>query len=454
MSEAADVTTEKMPLPLIGTRVIDMTAVYAGPTCTRILAELGAEVILVEPTYRRGLGLIYPENRPTGEYWNEAGYFIHRNLTKKGITLNLSRPQGREIFRRLVALADVVVESNSPRVMKNFGLDYPHLRELKEDIIMVSLSGYGQQGPQANYVAFGTALEAASFSSITGYPGEAPSRTGVSFTDPISGVAAAAAVLLALDCRRRTGKGQFIDLAEREVGIVFTGEAIMDYTMNQRLTKPRGNRHPAWAPQGCYPCRGESTWIVMAVSSQEEWNSLYHALGDPPWCQEETFADPLSRCQHHDELDGYIAAWTREQDCHQAVDVLRQWGVNAAPVNTGREVMTDPHLEARGLFQKVSHPRVGARIYPRQLPPLFSGWAPAPLTPAPLLGEHNEEVLKGLLGMRDEDVAQLEAEKVIGVEQLVPHQGYPKGLDLSLLQEAGSLLSIDEEYRKQLGLDG
>ena len=254
--------------PLDGIRVLDLTQVYAGPTCTRMLADLGADVIKVEGLTRMDItrNFVMPENDSSDDYWNKAGYFLFRNGGKRSLTLDFSEEKGdvsAEIVKRLVAEADIVAESFRPHVMDKFGLDYESLTKIKPDIIMISLSGYGQNGPWRDFSGYGMGLEpAAGLSSLTGYKdgpdGQgAPLRTGISFTDPYSGIVGAGAVLSALLYRRRTGKGQYIALSEQEAAVPVVGYALMDYAMNERQPRRIGNRSHWYAPQGCYPCTGE-----------------------------------------------------------------------------------------------------------------------------------------------------------------------------------------------------
>jgi crotonobetainyl-CoA:carnitine CoA-transferase CaiB-like acyl-CoA transferase len=245
-------------LPLEGIRILDLSQVWAGPACTSILASLGAYVIKVEGMSRLDIShiLLTAENQFTAELWNRGPYYHFRNAGKRGITLDLLAPEGIDLIKRLVPACDVLIEAFSPRVMGNFGLTYDVLRELKPDLIMMSMSGYGQTGPYSDYGAYGMGLEPASgIASITGYRDGSPTRTGVSFTDPIAGMAGAAAVLMALRHRQRTGQGQYIDMSQQETAVPFMGAALMEYQMTGRIPGPRGNRSAVAAPQGCYRCR-------------------------------------------------------------------------------------------------------------------------------------------------------------------------------------------------------
>lgn len=448
-------------LPLEGIRVLDLTQVYAGPSCARILADLGAEVIKVEALQRVDISrlLILTDNEGADIPWERTCYFQVRNAGKKDITLDLSNPKGREVLRRLIPHCDVLAEAFTPRVMRNFGFDYEAVRQFRPDIIMLSMSGYGQDGPHADWSAYGMGLEPASgISQVTGYRGGQPIRSGLSFTDPVAGFLAAGAVLVALHHRRRTGQGQFIDLPEQEAAIPFMGYALMEYVMNGRLPKRLGNRSPWAAPQGCYRCRGEDDWLVISVESDEEWSALCRAVGHPEWEEDERFADLLARHEHQDDLDALIETWTRDRGHIEAMHLLQRAGVKAGAVLNGKEILLDPHFREREHFDMVDHPILGRRPVNRQLVAKFDRFAAAVAGPAPLLGQHNREILQGLLGMSDGELAELEAENVIGRRPITeaPVEIWSEFLKLPLdrLLEAGALRALEPDYREQLGLEG
>ncbi len=456
-------------LPLSGLRVLDLTQVYAGPTCTRILCDLGAEVIKIEGLKRIDVirGAIIADNNAEGDFWNHGGYFLYRNAGKKSLTLDFTDPQAVELFKRLVPHADVVVESFTPRVMAQHGLDYPSLRPLKPDLIMISLSGYGQTGPWRDYSAYGTGLEPASgISSLTGYRDGDPLRTGISFTDPYTGIAGAGAVLAALHYRRRSGKGQHIDLSEHEAAIPIAGYALMDYALNDRLPSRIGNRSPWFAPQGCYPCRGDDSWLVLTVHNDAEWQAFCDAAGHPQWGEDERFVDVLGRFRHHDQLDELIASWTREQDHIEAMHLLQGAGVIAAAVLNPKQVLLDPHLRERGFFDTVEQPATPVESgagpaptsrpwpVPKQFGARFSAFPLGARGPAPRLGQHNREVLQGLLGLSDDELAQLQERKVIGD---TPEFALPAEVMRMFVQwptttllQMGALAALEPDYKQQL----
>ena len=454
-------------LPLTGIRVLDLSQVYAGPTCTRILSDLGAEVVKVEGIKRIDItrSLVILDNDSQEDYWNRSGYFLFRNAGKKSITLDFTSPKGVDLFKRLVPLADVVVESFTPRVLRQLGLHYQELCKLRPDLIMISLSGYGQTGPWANYSAYGMGLEPASgISALSGYRSGPPLRTGISFTDPLTGIMAAGAILAALHYRRRSGKGQYIDLSEQEAAIAVVGYALMDYAMNGRLPQRTGNRSLWYAPQGCYRCKpdgpsgGDDHWLVLTIRNDGEWQAFCDAVGHPEWAEDERFADVLGRFRHHDALDEIIESWTREQDHLEAMHLLQQAGVMAAAVLNPKQVLLDPHLQGRGYFDLVDQPAAGPRPVPRQLGARFSDFEVKPRGHAPRLGEHNREVLGGLLGLSEQELTQLQGEKVIGdtPELAVPLEIARQLVQqpLTTLQQMGAIVALEPDYKQQLGIAG
>jgi crotonobetainyl-CoA:carnitine CoA-transferase CaiB-like acyl-CoA transferase len=429
-----------------------------------MLACLGADVIKVEGMSRLDIShvLLTAENQFTAELWNRGPYYHYRNAGKKGITLDLLQPDGIDLVKRLVPACDVLIEAFSPRVMGNFGLTYGVLCDLKPDLIMISMSGYGQTGRHSDYGAYGMGLEPASgIASITGYRGTGPTRTGVSFTDPIAGIAAAAAVLMALRHRRRTGEGQYIDMSQQETAIPFMGTALMEYQMTGKIPLPCGNRSPSAAPQGCYRCKGNDDWLVISVSDDEEWVSFCEAAGHAEWRDDQRFATAPARQENHDVLDVIIEEWTRGRDHVEAFHLLQKAGVKAAPVFNGKELLLDPHLRERHHFDVLDHPAdLGPRPVARNLIAKFDRMDPKPNRAAPSMGEHNAEVLQELAGVSDEELADLETRQVIGTAPILE---IPPDADLMQLLaqllfpldrmiEQASILAVEADYRRQLGL--
>lgn len=445
-------------LPLDGIRVVDLAQVFAGPACTRILGDLGADVIRFESASRMDVtrNLILTDNDGLDHPWHRASYFVIRNASKREMVIDLSKEEGREIIRKLVARADVVVESFTPRVMGNFGLGYEQLKAIKQDIIMCSLSGYGQSGPMRDYGAYGMGLEPASgISSLTGYAGGGPMRSGLSFTDPYSGFVGAGAILTALQYRRRTGKGQYIDLSEQEAAIPIMGAALLEYQMTGRVPARVGNRGEWAAPQGCYACAGDDRWAVISVGDDIEFERMAQAMDHPEWVRDESFATVLARHEHHDELDALITDWTSQRDHYDVMRRLQAAGVKAAAVLDGKEILFDEQFKARRHFDIVDQPMLGKRPIPRHVAAKFTRFEAKARRPAPLLGEHNEEVLREI-GYSGDDIARLKEDAVIADQPNLPVPApfvsaalklpYDRYIEHAILQ------ALDPDYREQLGI--
>ena len=411
-------------MALDGIRVLDLGRGWAGPTTGYTLGDMGAEVIRIESIQNTD-GWRLGGTRPGEEgWWNRSPGANTVGRNKYGITLNLGHPRGAALFKQLVKIADMLLENYTPRVMENFGLPYPALKEINPGLIMVSMPSAGMTGPWRNHINFGPSMEQMSgMPALLGYPDGEPTMHGVglAMADPFGGLHGAMALLMALHWRQVTGRGQYIDLAQNEGLTCTIGDAIMDYTMNRRVQARRGNRHPFMVPHGCYGCqtddKGDDMWAVIAISSDEEWESFSQAIGSPFWTREERFADSGSRRQNQDELDKLIEAWTAEHEHYQVMHILQAAGVAAAPVLTAAELLKDPHLEGRGYFETYDQPGVGPLPYPGMWCKLSE--TPGSIRmPTPCLGQHNEYILGELLGVSKEEIAQLTAEEVIGTRPL------------------------------------
>ncbi len=412
-----------MAAALEGIRVLDLTRVWSGPLACRMLADFGAEVIRVEDkaargpsripsAYARGSGF-YPDGEAGERPWNRNGFLNKMNRNKLSLTVELDTEAGADVFRKLVATSDVVVENYSPRVMANFGLDYERLRQVKADLIMISMPGYGMTGPYRDRVAYGTTLEPeAGLSSLMGYPDRGPQRMGIAYPDPVAGIHAAGAVMLALWHRRKTGRGQHIDLAQIETAIGVVGEAFLEYQLTGERPERFGNGHATMAPHGCYPCKGEDRWLTLAVRNDREWQALCGVIGRPELANDVRFSTAEERRRHRDETDGHINAWTKDQDAASAMRVLQAAGIPAGVVSDAQQLATDEHLQAREFFPRLSHPDAGTYPYPGQ--PIHLSATPATFrTDAPTLGEHNEMLLRGVLGLSAQEYEALIEEGII-----------------------------------------
>jgi crotonobetainyl-CoA:carnitine CoA-transferase CaiB-like acyl-CoA transferase len=390
---------------LKGIRVLDFTWVLAGPYATRLLADFGAEVIKVQS-----------RKTAKGAESNSTGYFSTWNRNKRSITLDLSRPEAREIVLSLVKISDVVIENFSPRVKSNWGLDYEPLKEIIPSLIMLSMSAMGQTGPWRDFVGYGPSLQALSgLTYLTSFKPDSPMGLGYAYADPIAGLYAALAVLAGLEHRDRTGRGLFIDLSEYEACCTLMGPALLDAFVNAKPILPRGNQpdHAHAAPYGCYPCSGTDRWCVIAVHSEQEWQALCESMGSPDWTGEERFSTPSQRKNHREELDRLIGEWTVRHTPEEVVSLLQKAGVPAGVVQNAEDLAKDAHLTARHFFVRLKHPVLGETISDAS-PIRFQESSTAGWKAAPLLGEDNHYVFQELLGLTEREVSSLITEGVVG----------------------------------------
>jgi len=401
-------------LPLYGIRVLDLTMAWAGPYATRLLGDMGAEVIKVEAVNSWDLIRTFTGQPPKVErVWDKSPYFNHLNRDKYGCVLDLSQERGRELFLRLAAISDVVIENFRAEVMENLGLTYEVLSAANPQLIVVSMPAHGSTGPERDFIAYGTNAEQLSgLCHLTGYEGGPPQKTGISYGDPVAGVAAAGAIALALWDRRRSGRGQYIEVAQRENLINLIGEQVVAYSMTGREPARRGNRHTSMAPHGCYPCSGDDEWLTLACEDDAQFAALCRVMGRPELAADERFADVVSRYRNQEALDAEIAAWARERPKETAA-ALQAAGVPASPVLSSPGVFEDAHLRARGFFESVAHSVAGT--WEVEGPHWRFSESPGHVRlPAPAFGEHNAYVFRELLGLSEEEVAALEAEGVTG----------------------------------------
>jgi len=402
-------------LPLHGVRILDLTMVWAGPSGTRLLADMGAEVIKVESARSWDMlrSLHFLSGSPPG-WWNRAAYFNHNNRNKYAITLDLQTERGRELALRLVAISDLVVENYRADVIGKLRLDYDDLRAVKPDIILVSMPSHGKSGPESHHVAYGTNVEQLSgLTSITGYPGMGPHKSPIAYGDPNAGAIAAAAGLAALHHRHETGEGQHVEVAQWEAMIGVIGEHILAHQMGES-TETLGNRHISRV-QGVYECSTPDEWVAISAGSDAEFAALGATIGRPELARDPRFADVVSRRHHHDDLDALIAEWTRGRSQDDAAHAMQAAGVSAAPVLKIPRLMENEHLRARGFWESVTHAAAGT--WDMEGPVWRMSRTPAHVRlPAPMFGEHNTWVLRDLLGLTDAEIAALEAEGVTARE--------------------------------------
>ena len=417
-------TTSNKPA-LQGLRILDLSQVAAGPYSTMFLGFMGAEVIKVESLSRMDINRgkarpgpddlsVYPNGDPGERPWNTTAHHVHRNINKKSVTLDLSADRGKELFCELVKVCDVLVENYRGSVMDRLGLGYDVVSQLNPQLIYLKISSQGATGPEANYGSLGSTLEqTAGLASITGYEDGLPLMTNLVYPDPVVGIFSFGALMAALRRRLKTGTGCLVDLSQREVTTMLLGESILDFSVTGRVAGTMANRHRDMAPHGVYQCSGDDMWVAISVGSQEEWAGLCQAIGQPELATDARFADPESRLANQDALDQIISAWTEGQDHYEVMHLLQFLGVPAAPVVKGSEAINDPHLEARGFWDVVDHPEAGT--YKQVTTPwLLSKSSRLQSTPAPGLGEHNYQVLNGILGLSQSEIDTLVADGITG----------------------------------------
>ena len=404
--------------PLTGYRVLDFGWVLAGAVPGMVLADMGAEVIKVETRQRMDymrLGRPIIGDDPDPE---QNPMFHNVNRGKRSITLNTTRPEAVDLARRLAARCDVVIENFSPGVMQRLGLDYETLSRDNLRLVMASITSNGQTGPLRDLRAYAPSIGALSgLDSTMGYEpakGEAGRPLGLkhAYADLSGALHAVFAIVSALHERRSTGVGRYIDVSMLRATVATMGVGLMEYELTGRVLQTRGNYDPVMAPYGNYPCSGDDEWVSIAVRTEDEWKGLVDAMGGPDWTGEPHFASRYARLNNRRELDQRLSQWTRQRPAWEATELLQSHGVAAFPVLDAEGRLFNPHFRERGLYSDIEHPALGSE-------PIFNLMWQLSRTPpriqrhAPLLGEHNREVVHGLLGLDETEVSRLEEEQVI-----------------------------------------
>ncbi len=409
--------------PLEGVRILDFTWVWAGPHSTLILAQLGAEVLKIESPNRPDLlrrTTITPKGMEPG--LNRAGTFNQMGQGKKSVAVNLSHPGGLELVKELARHCDVVASNYSTGVMDRFGLGPEELHRINPELIIASISGFGHTGPSKDYIGYGQAIVPLSgISAQTGYAGGGPAEVATAYGDPNAGATAAFGITAALLARERgggSGGGQVLDISLWEAMTASGFEGWINHALGNPPYTPMGNHDPVWAPHNLYRCAGEDKWVAIAVTEEEHWRGLCkvlgpEGLGGDGLAADSRFRDAPSRKAHERELDEILSAWCAGQEAWEVTRRLQSAGVPAFPSVDTRELMEDPHLEARAYFGRAPHPEVGVRCHAGR-PWRFEGFEMEPVGPAPLLGQHTAEVLREVLGLTDEEIARRREEGILG----------------------------------------
>ena len=399
-------------LPLEGVKVADFCWVWTGPTTTKVLADFGATVVKIESYKRLETWRIQPPFKDDVPGPNRGAIFNSINTSKRSVTINLAHPKGIELAKKFVAWVDVVTENYAGGSMERMGLGYEVLRQIKPDIIMLSSALMGQTGPWHNSPGYGDQLTAISgLTQISGWPDRIPGEIGF-YTDYVAPRFNALTILAALDYRRRTGKGLYLDIAQHQSSIQFVGPIVLDYVVNKRVAARQGNKDDYAAPHATYPCKGTDRWCAIAVFTDEEWQKFCQVIGQPAWTKDPRFATLQARKENEEELDTLVAAWTVNYTDREVMTRLQTAGVPAGLVaNAEDQVEHDPQLKHRHFYRELEHPEIGKYRAPRQ--PCVLSKTPCEIRRAPLIGEHTEATLKEALGMSDEEIAQLVIEGVL-----------------------------------------
>jgi len=396
-------------LPLAGVKVADLMWVAAGPWAIRYLADYGATVVHVESTTRIDTARTlspFKDGKPGPE---RSGAWATLNAGKLGLTLNLASPQGHEVALRLARWADVFTESFAPGTAKRVGLDYESLRLVNPGLVMISSCLNGQDGPHAGLAGFGTmGSQLAGFGYLAGWPDRPPAGPAGAYTDYVVPKLTVAAILAALDHRRRTGEGQYIDFAQGEAAAQFLGPALLDYTVNGRVWERAGNASPSFAPHGVYPAAGTDRWVAIVTENEAQWRALCQSAGQTSWPGDPRFSTLASRLANREALDAALGQWTSTRTVDEIEAVLQAAHVPVHRVSSSEDVLADPQLASRRHFIEVEHPELGS-VTIENSRMVLSATPARVTTPAPVFGQHNEHVLRNLLGYSEEEVAELVA---------------------------------------------
>jgi crotonobetainyl-CoA:carnitine CoA-transferase CaiB-like acyl-CoA transferase len=448
-------TARRTTLPLAGMRVLDLSTVLAIPYCGGLLTDLGAEVIKIEAPGRldalRTNDWLSREVGPGNDPWNRGGAFQTVNRGKRSLVLNLADERGREVFKKLVAVSDVVINNFTPRVLRGWGLGYEELAKLRPDIILLSNTGYGSTGPWSQFPVQGTVLEnTMGITAYTGYRGDKPWKAGQSYPDFITCWTGLTALMAAVLHRRATGQGQWIDMGMYQIGAALVPEPILALQASGETWERIGNEHRMHVPSNVYPAAGDDQWLALSVTSDDEWAALARVIGRPQLAGDERYRDATERRARREDINAMVGAWSARQDAWDATRMLQAAGVPAGPVLNSRDLLLDPHLRSRGFYEYVEHWQpMGAR-------PLIGRPYIFPNTPlrirkhAPRYGEDNQYVMRDILQLGDAEVAALYANGITADAPVSETTVRPDDLEPGLRN--GSIKEVDPHYREKLGL--
>jgi crotonobetainyl-CoA:carnitine CoA-transferase CaiB-like acyl-CoA transferase len=390
-----------------GIKVAEFAWVVVGPSSSRYLAEHGATVVKIESHKRMDTlrsSSPFANNKPTPD---SSMFFGRHNPDKYSVSLDLQHPNGKQLAWKLIEWADIVTESFSPGTMEKMGFGYEAVSKVKPDVIYLSSSMQGRGGPHSSYAGYGmNAVNLCGFTEVSGSPNGPPSAPYGAYTDYICARFNALALIAALDHRRKTGKGQYIEQSQFETAIHFLSPPIMDYQVNARVTQRRGNRVPNAAPHGVFPCRGDDNWIAVSVLTDQQWENFCQAIGNPDLSVQQEYTTLAARKRNEDRLDKLISDWTIRHTREQVEEILQNAGVAASIVAKPVDVYSDPQLQHRQYWIPLNHAEMGEQMYDMQSCFILSKNPRQIKSPPPCLGEHNEYVFKELLKMTDEEIAE------------------------------------------------
>ncbi len=403
-------------LPLHGIRVVDFTAFWAGPAATHMLAALGADIVKIE-SIQHPDGMRFASTRPPNvdQWWEWGPVFHGANSNKRAITLDMNSPGGFDLARRLIEVSDAVVENFTPRVIENFGLTWDTVHTINRSAVMVRLPAFGLGGPWRDRPGFAQTMEQISgMAWVTGLR-DGPPLIPRGACDPLAGMHAVLALLIALEQREHDGEGRLVEVTMVEAALNAAAEQVIERSAYGALLARDGNRGPVAAPQNLYACAGEEEWLALAVATDEQWQSLRRVLGDPEWARDPELDTDAGRRARHDLIDAQLASWCASRPVDDLVDALVAARVPAASVVSPREIAHHPQLRHQRLFETLEHPVVGRHELP-SIPFRFAsrGEEPWLQRPAPTVGQHNDEVLREVLGLTGDELAHLRETKVIG----------------------------------------
>jgi benzylsuccinate CoA-transferase BbsF subunit len=392
-----------------GLKIADFTWLGVGPIAMKFMANMGATVIHIESSTRPDICRVSPPYKDWKPGINRSAFFAVYNDSKYGITLNLRMPQAQVVAKKLIGeWADVVADAHLPGIMEKFGLDKETLRKDKPELIHIATALQGKTGPYSTMPGHGmVGVSLGGITQITGWPDREPTVPFGALTDFLTFPHMITALIAALLHRRKTGEGQYIELSQLECSVQFLAPPIMDYMINGRILGRMGNRSTYAVPHGVFRCKGEGEkWCAIAVYSDEEWRHFCNAIGNPRWTKEPKFATFMGRKENEEELETLVEEWTANYTPAEVMNKMQAAHVAAGVVASGEDLVADPQLNYRGTHVIQEHPEIGPHIY--HPPPYRFSKTPHELTmPAPCLGQHNEYVLKEILGLSDDEVADL-----------------------------------------------